>query len=165
MFQAIFSYFVERGCKRSYGETFQREASAVAPVAKGSGVSCQPALPGPRRIWAGGASSGPASVTRRRCGLDWGGPGGHRPCPSFNRVKKNATFPSMLREPSRTSDRCHGATPGCRFPPPVTDHSRRLPPGFNKTWGKPEEGRRERGLESLSEIATVVWNIDLHQIL
>lgn len=54
--------------------------------------------------------------------------------------KKKGTFPSMLREPSMTSDRCHGPTLGCHFPPPVTDHSERLPPGFNKTWGIPKEG-------------------------
>lgn len=72
----------------------------------------------------------------------------------------------MLREPSMTPDRCHGPTPGCHFPPPVTDHSKRLPPGFNKTWGIRKEGsvERERGLEFLCEIATVVRNIDSDQI-
>lgn len=72
----------------------------------------------------------------------------------------------MLREPSMTPDRCHGPTPGCHFPPPVTDHSKRLPPGFNKTWGIRKEGSVERGLEFLCEIGTVVMNIDsgpIHQ--
>lgn len=80
--------------------------------------------------------------------------------------RKEGTFPSMLHEPSMTSDRCHGPTPGCHFPPPVTDHSERLPPGFNKTWGIRREGsiESERRLEFLSEIGTVVSNIDLGQI-
>lgn len=54
--------------------------------------------------------------------------------------RKKGTFHFMPCEPSMTSDRCHGPTPGCRFPPPVTGHSEWLPPGFNKTWGIPKNG-------------------------
>lgn len=152
----------------------QSRATAQAPVAKGYGGSCQPVLPGPLgELWWGGVSHGPVSVTRWRCAVDSGRllqPSPLR-CAAVHhsvgwREKKEGTFPSMLREPSMTSDRCHGPTPGCHFPPPVTDHSKRLPPGFNKTWGIRKEGsvEREQGLEFLCEIATVVGNIDSDQI-
>lgn len=136
----------DRGWKRSsWGDAFQSEASAAAPVAKGSGVSRQPALLGSGSVLGGGVSYGPVSVTWWRCGLDWGCPGGHCRCAVVNhsmewKKKKGHFLPCCVSLPwllTGVTDQRRAATSLHLW---LTVVSERLTPGINKTWGIPKEG-------------------------